>query len=116
MISRASRAVSPMLEQVLGEEEVEESEERTSDDEEQDHWLLHGIDDESEIQRVARQLRRQRHAHRFHTVEKFKNISARISSTGAGANFACLVAESAHSIDGRTPSADSLEVATVAVD
>ena len=38
---------------------------------------------------------------------KFKNISARISRTGAGANIVCLVAESAHSTEG---------VATVAVD
>ena len=34
-----------MLEQVSGEEEVEESEERTSDDEEQDNCVLHGIDE-----------------------------------------------------------------------
>ena len=49
VISRASRAVSPMLEQVSGEVEVQEIEERTSDDEEEDHSVLHGIDDESQI-------------------------------------------------------------------
>ena len=51
MISRASRAVSPLLEQVSDEEEVQEIEESPSDDEEQDHCVLHGIDDESEIER-----------------------------------------------------------------
>ena len=68
MISRASRAVSPVLEQLSDEEGVQEIEESTSDDEEQDQCVLHGIDDESEIEREARQLRGQRHAHRPPTV------------------------------------------------
>ena len=72
MILRASRAVSSTQEQVFGEEEVEEIEERTSDHEEEDHCVLHGIDDESEIQRVARQLRRQRHAYPPPKVEEIQ--------------------------------------------
>ena len=97
MISRASRAVSPLLEQVSDEEEVQEIEESPSDDEEQDQCVLLGIDDESEIERERerRPLRRQRHAHRL----KCKNISARISRTGAGANTVYLVVESAPNID-----------------
>ena len=49
-----------MLEQVSDEEEVQEIEESTSDDEEQDYCVLHGIDDEGEIEREARQLRQLR--------------------------------------------------------
>ena len=48
MISQASRAVSPVFEQVSDVEEVQEVKGSTSDDEEQDHCVLHGIDDESE--------------------------------------------------------------------
>ena len=88
-----------MLEQVSDEEEAQEIEESTSDDEEQDHCVLHGIDDESEIEREARQLRRQRHAHRSPAVEEMQEHLARISRTRAGANIMCLVAESAHNID-----------------
>ena len=44
-----SRASSPMHEQVSDEEDVQEIKERTSDDEEEDHCVLHGIDDESEM-------------------------------------------------------------------
>ena len=54
------------------EEDVQESEESTSDNEEQDPCVLHGIDDESVIEREARQLRRQRHAHRPPTVEEIQ--------------------------------------------
>ena len=72
MTSRASRAVNPMMEQVSNEEEVQEIEESTSDDDEQDHCVSHGIDDESVIEREARQLRRQRHAHRPPTVEHMR--------------------------------------------
>ena len=57
-----SRAVSPRLEQVSDEEDVQESEESTSDDEEEDPCVLYGIADESEIEREARQLREQRNA------------------------------------------------------
>ena len=72
VISRASRAVSPLLEQVSDEEEVQEIEESPSDDEEQDHCVLHGIDDESEIERERRPLRRQRHSHRLPTSSEMK--------------------------------------------
>ena len=41
VISRASRAVSPRLKQVSDEEEVQETEESTSDDEEQDPCFCH---------------------------------------------------------------------------
>ena len=51
VISRASRAVSPLSEHVSAEEEVQEIEESPSDGEEQDQCVLHGIDDESEIER-----------------------------------------------------------------
>ena len=63
-----------MLKQVCDDEEVQEIEESTSDDEEQDASVLHGIDDESEIEREreARQLRRQRRAHRLPTVEEMQ--------------------------------------------
>ena len=61
-----------MLLQVSDEEEVQEIEESTSDDEEQDHCVLHGIDDESEIKTEARQLRRQRDPHRPPTVEEMQ--------------------------------------------
>ena len=47
---------------VSDEEDVQESEESTSDDEEQDPCVLHGIDDESEIEREARQLGEERNA------------------------------------------------------
>ena len=68
----SSRAVSPMLKQVSDEGEVQEIEESTSDDEEQDPSVSHGIDDQSETEREARQLRRQRHAHRPPTVEEIQ--------------------------------------------
>ena len=61
-----------MLKQVSDEEEFQEIEESTSDDEEQDPSVLHGIDDQSETEREARQLRRQRHAHRPPTVEEIQ--------------------------------------------
>ena len=86
VISRASRAASPILGQVSDEEDVLAIEESTSDDEEQDHCVFHGIDDESEIEREVRR-------------SKCNNISACISRTGAGANTVCLVAESAPNID-----------------
>ena len=40
-----ARASSPMHEQVSDEQDVQEIEERTSDDEEEDHDVLHGIDE-----------------------------------------------------------------------
>ena len=61
-----------MLKQVSDEEEVQEIEESTSDDEEQDPSVLHGIQDESEIETEARQLRRQRRAHRPPTVKEMQ--------------------------------------------
>ena len=89
-----------MLKQVSDEGEVQEIEESTSDDEEQDPSVLHGIDEQSETER-------ERHANSvdngMHIVlpqwRKFKNIFARISRTGAGANIVCLVVESAPNID-----------------
>ena len=99
VISRASRAVSPILGQVSDEEDVPAIEESTSDDEEQDHCVFHGIDDESEIEREVRQLV----DNVMHLVlpewRKCKIISARISRRGAGVNTVCLVAESAPNID-----------------
>ena len=47
---------------VSDEEDVQESEEGTSDDEELDPCVLYGMDDESEIEREARQLREKRNA------------------------------------------------------
>ena len=111
MISRASCAVSPMLEHVSDEVEVQEIEESPSDGEEQDQCVLHGIDDESEIERERRPLRRQRYAHRL----KCKNISARISRAGAGANTVSSRGVGTQHRR-RNPGHDSVEVATVAVD
>ena len=73
VISRASRAVSPILGQVSDEEDVPPIEESTSDDEEQDHCVCLGIYDESEIEREVRQLRRQRHAPRPSRVEEMQD-------------------------------------------
>ena len=47
---------------VSDEEDVQESEEGTSDDEELDPCVLYGMDDESENEREARQLREKRNA------------------------------------------------------
>ena len=47
---------------VSDEEDVQDSEEGTSNDEELDSCLLHRIDHESEIEREARQLREKRNA------------------------------------------------------
>ena len=63
--------------------------------------MLHLIDDESKVER-------ERHDKSVDNVmsivlpvwRKCKNISVRISRTGAGANIVCLAAESASSIDG----------------
>ena len=78
--------------------------------------VLHGIDDESEIKREARQLRQQRHAHRPPNVEEIQeHLRAHlpyrswcqhcVSGRGVGTQH-----------QRRTLSEDSVEVATVAVD
>ena len=64
-------------------------------DEEQDS-VLHGIDDESEIERVARQLRRQRHAHRFHTVMEMQRTSPQSSSAQELVPTLCVWSRSRH--------------------
>ena len=61
-----------MLKQMSDEAEVREIKEGTSDDEEQDPSVLYRIGDESEIEREARQIRRQRQAHRRPTVEEIQ--------------------------------------------
>ena len=115
MISRVSRAVSPLPEQVSDEENVDEIEESTSDDEEQDHCEVHGIDDESEIEREARQLRRQRHAHRSPTVEEMQEHLC----THLPYRSWCQHGVSGRGVSTqhrrRNPGEDSVQVATAAV-
>ena len=116
VISRASRAVSPLLEQVSDAEEVQEIEESPSNDEEQDQCVLLWIDDESEIERERRPLRRQRHSHRLPTSSEMKehlrtHLPYRswcqhcVSGRGVGTQRRR-----------RNPGEDSVEVAIVAVD
>ena len=116
MILRASQAVSPILEQVSDDEAVEEFEERTFDDEEEDHCVSHLIDDESKIAREARQVRRQRHEHRPPSVEEMQEHLRTHLPHGSWCQ---------HCVSGRGVSSqhrrrvcgeDSVEVATVAGD
>ena len=105
-----------MLKQVSDEEEVQEIEESTSDDEEQDPSVSHGIDDESEIGREARQLRRQRRAHCPSTVEEIQEHLR----THLPYKSWCHHCVSGRGVStqhrGRSPGEDSVEVAAVAVD
>ena len=116
VISRASLAARPVLEQVSDEEDIQEIEESTSDDEEQDHCVLHGIADEFEIEREARQLGRQRHAHRLPTVVEMEEHLR----THLPCRSWCEHCVSGRGVSTqrrrRNPGEDSVEVATVAVD
>ena len=104
-----------MLEQVSDAEEIQDVEESTSGDEEQDPCVSHGIDDESEVEREAQKLRRQRHAHRPPTVEDMQELLR----THLPYRSCCQHCVSGRGVSsqhrGRNPGEDSVEVATVAV-
>ena len=66
--------------------------------------MLHGIDDQSAIERERYDNSVDNVTHIvFPQWRKCNNISARISRTGAGANTVCLVVESAPNIDEEIP-------------
>ena len=99
VISRASRAASPILDQVSDAEEIQEIEESTSDDEEQDPCVLHGIDDESEAERDTTTPWTTSCTSSSHSGGNART-SPHVSRTGPGAHTVCLVVESAPNIDG----------------
>ena len=74
-------------EQVSDEEDVQEIEQSASDDEEQDHCVLHGIGEghDNSVDNVVRIVLPQ--------WKNCKNISACIYCTGEGANTVCLVVD-----------------------
>ena len=98
------------------EEEVQEIEESTSGDEEQDPCVLHGMDEESAVEREAKKLRRHRHAHRPPTVEEMREhlrthllYRSWCQHCGSGRGVSTQHQRRSY-VD------DSVEVATVAVD
>ena len=107
--SRASRSVSPMLEQVSDEEDVQEIEERARLTTQ--GWTIacytELLTSLRKKQATSRRLRK-RQENSVNNVmrivlllwRKCKNISTRIFRAGAGANTVCLVVVSAPNIDG----------------
>ena len=114
MILRASRAVSSMQEQVFDEKYVQEIEERTCR-RRAGPVCYTGMMMSLRL-REARQLRRQRHANRFHTVTgNAKNIP-HTSPVQELVPTLCVSSAVSTQHRRRTPSEDWVEVATVAVD
>ena len=99
MISRAPRAVSPILGQVSDEEDVQAIEGCTSDDEEQTMACYTGLMTSLKLrERCDNSVDNVMHLV-LPEWRKCNNVFARNSRTGAGANTVCLVAESAPNID-----------------